>query len=81
VLDDETLAALSDKTVGAILTRESQNTQPPGYDSAPWWPMAMIRECNFMEPEVCPWRILRTPHRRRSGKFAKLQSYTERYAY
>jgi hypothetical protein len=32
----------------------------PGYDSEPCWPMAVIRECNFMEPEVCPWRILRT---------------------
>jgi uncharacterized protein (DUF427 family) len=32
----------------------------PGSASVPCWPRALIQECNFMEPEVCPWRILRT---------------------
>ena len=41
----------------------------PGYGSVLCWPMAVIRECNFMEPEVCPWRILRTSPRRRSERF------------
>ena len=31
---------------------------PRSCDSAPYWPMAVIQECNFMEAEVCPWRAL-----------------------
>jgi len=46
-----------------------ETPSPQGCDSAPCWPMAVIQECTFMEPEVCPWRILRTSQARRSGKF------------
>jgi hypothetical protein len=30
----------------------SKTPSPRGCDSAPYWPMAVIQECNFMEPEV-----------------------------
>jgi hypothetical protein len=47
-----------------------ETPDPRGCDSAPYWPMAVIQECNFMEPEVCPWWMLRGSQATCASNFA-----------
>ena len=49
---------LSGSLGGLERARESRNTQSSGLRFRALLAMAVICECNFMEPEVCPWRAL-----------------------
>jgi hypothetical protein len=49
-----------DSLDGIVVYESPKLTERPRSASVPWSPRAVTEKCNFTEPEVRPWRILRS---------------------